>query len=197
MARPRITRASKGNAHRLTPARAAQPKRLLEPRRKRGHGRRRMVPELKRLIWIVTTAMSVMTLLLYPFQRLVVPAWSIQVVDENDHPVGGIDVQQEWGQFGSQERIWADSRFTRADGRVEFPERLVPVAVGPLALRYFLTSGLQPINGKDREVPFSLLFVCRQGKTGEVTWERGKGEPEGRLLLHKGFCQYSSQSQGT
>ena len=188
MARSRTTR-----NRRRSPA--PQPHRRFQPPLKRGPRRQRMAPELKRLIWIVLSAMAVMTLLLYPFERHVVPAWSVQVVDENDHPLAGIDVQQEWGQFGPEERIWADSRLSSADGWVEFPERLVPVSLGPLALKYFLTSGLPPAADKDRQVPFSLLFVCRQGKTGEVTWERGKGQPM-RLPVHKGFCQYSPQ-QGT
>jgi hypothetical protein len=152
-----------------------------------------MAPELKRLIWIVLAAMLVFTVLLYPFERRVVPAWAVQVVDESDHPVAGIDVQQEWGQFGPDEMIWADSRVTGVDGRVEFPERVVQTPLGPLALKYFLTSGLQPVAGKDKQVPSSLLFVCHKGETGEIMWERGQGQPQERLLLRKGFCQYKSQ----
>ena len=193
MARPRTM---KGDSRRRSPSPVPQLSRRVPPQLKRSRRRQRMAPELKRLIWIVLSAMSLMTLLLYPFERSVVPAWSVRVVDENDHPVVGVDVQQEWGQFGPEERLWADSRLSGADGWVEFPERVVPVSLGPLALKYFLTSGLQPANGKDQQLPFSLLFVCRQGKTGEVTWERGKGQPM-RLPLHKGFCQYSPQPQGT
>ena len=194
MARSRtITRTTRRRSSALAP----QVHRRLPPQPKPKLRLHRMSSGLQRLIWIVLSAMLVMTLLLYPFERRVVPAWTVQVVDENSHPVAGIDVQQEWGQFGPEERIWAESRFTGVDGWVEFPERLVPVPLGPLALKYFLTSGLQPVAGKDRQVPFSLLFVCRQGKTGEVTWERGKGQPQPLMLLHKGFCQYSPQSQGT
>jgi hypothetical protein len=102
-------------------------------------------------------------------------------------------VQQEWGQFGPNEMTWEESRLTGIDGRVEFPERVVQTPLGPAALKYFLASGLQPADGKDKQVPSSHLFACRQGKTGEITWQRGKGEPEERMVLHKGFCQYSAQ----
>ncbi|HYL64486.1 MAG TPA: hypothetical protein VE077_17870 [Candidatus Methylomirabilis sp.] len=152
-----------------------------------------MAPELKRLIWIVLSAMLVFGLLLYPFERSVVPAWSVQVVDESNRPVAGIGVQQEWGQFGPDQMVWADSQVTGIDGRVAFPERVVQTPLGPAALKYFLTSGLQPLDGKDKQIPASHLFICQQGKTGEITWERGQGQPQERLLLHRGFCHYSSQ----
>ena len=137
--------------------------------------------------------MFVLGFLLYPFEVRVVPAWSVQVVDENDHPMPGIDVQQEWGQFGLNQMVWTDSRVSGADGRVEFPERVVQAPLGPRALKYFLTTGIQPPDDKNREVPASHLFACQQGKTGEILWERGQGQPQERLLLHKGFCQYTSQ----
>lgn len=196
MARPRTT---KRTARRQPAAPTRQRKPRCQPRRKRSPWRRRMAPELKRLIFIVLSAMLVMTLLLYPFERRVVPAWSVQVVDENNHPVAGIDVQQEWGQFGPHEMTWEESRVTGIDGRVAFPERVRQTPFGPAAMKYFLTSGLQPLDGQERQVPFSHLFVCRQGKTGEITWERDQGQPEERLVLHKGFCQYSSHdgSHGT
>lgn len=208
MARPRTTRAVKKSTRRPGPARAPQarahgprvcapqPKPLLRPQLQRKPSprrRARMAPELKRLIWIVSAAMLTVGVLLYPFELCVVPAWSVQVVDENNHPVAGIAVQQEWGQFGAHEMTWADSHVTGADGRVEFPERDVESPLGPRAVKNFLTSGIQPVDGKERLVPSAHLFVCRQGKTGEITWERGKGEPQERLLVHKGFCQYSTQ----
>jgi len=89
--------------------------------------------------------------------------------------------------------IWTETRVSGADGQVEFPERIVQAPLGPRALKYFLTSGIQPAEGHEKQVPASHLFVCQQGHTGEVIWERGKGQPQGRLLLHKGFCQYSAQ----
>lgn len=192
MVRPRT---KKRNGRRSSVAPAPQATRQVQPRRRQGPRRQRMAPELKRLIWIVLSAMSIMTLLVYPFERSVVPAWSVQVVDEGDHPVAGIGVQQEWGQFGPRRMIWADSQVSGVDGWVEFPERDVATRLGPAALKYFLTSGLQPLDDKDKQVPAAHLFVCQQGKTGEVTWERGQGRP-GRLLLHKGFCQYNPQVQG-
>jgi len=152
-----------------------------------------MTPLLKRFLWIVAASMLVFGVLLYPFESPVVPAWSVQVVDESDRPVPGIDVQQEWGQFGADDMIWADSRVTGVDGRVFFPERVVQAPLGPRALKYFLTSGIQPVSGENKQVPSSHLFVCRQGKTGEITWEQGKGQPQERMLLHKGFCRYSQQ----
>jgi len=152
-----------------------------------------MTPELKGLLWFVSAAMVLVGVMLFPFQLCVVPAWSLQVVDENDHPVAGVAVQQEWGQFGANEMTWADSRLTGADGRVEFPERDVDSPLGPRALTNFLASGIQPVDGKDRAVPAAHLFVCRQGKTGEVSWQRGAGQPQDRLVVHKGFCRYNPQ----
>lgn len=184
---------------RSTPRRATAPqvKRHVHPqlhekvaRRRR---RARMTPELKGLVCFVSAAMLLVGVLLYPFQLCVVPAWSVQVVDENDHPVAGVAVQQEWGQFGANEMTWADSRLTGADGRVDFPERDVDAPLGPRALTNFLASGIQPVGGRERAVPSAHLFVCRQGKTGEVTWQRGVGQPQDRLVVHKGFCRYSPQ----
>jgi hypothetical protein len=114
-------------------------------------------------------------------------------VDENDHPLPGVAVQQEWGQFGPEQMTWADSRVTGADGRVAFPERDVESPLGPRALTNFLASGIQPVDGKEPLVPSSHLFICRLGKSGEIAWQRGMGEPQDRLVVHKGFCQYSPQ----
>lgn len=186
---------NKRSAPRRAPApqvkRRVQPRlqRKVTPRRRRA----RMTPELKGLLCFVAAAMLLVGVLLYPFQLCVVPAWSVQVVDENDHPVAGVAVQQEWGQFGPREMTWEDSRLTGTDGRVYFPERDVDSPLGPRALTNFLASGIQPVDGKERAVPSAHLFVCRQGKTGEVTWQRGVGQPQDRLLVHKGFCQYNSQ----
>ena len=191
MGRPRIM---KRKSYRRIPTPAPQLKRRLQPRRKRSPRRRRMAPELKRLIWIALAAILVFGVLLYPFELRVVPAWSLQVVDESDRPVAEIHVQQEWGQFGPNEMTWTETRVSGADGRVQFPERLVEAPLGPRALKYFLTSGLQPAADKDTQVPSSHLFVCQQGKTGELLWERGKGQPSERLLVHKGFCSYSAQN---
>lgn len=152
-----------------------------------------MTPELKGLLWFASAAMLLVGVFLYPFELCVVPAWSVQVVDENDHPVAGVVVQQEWGQFGPHEMTWADSRVSGADGRVDFPERDVESPLGPRALTNFLASGIQPVDGKESLVPSAHLFVCRQGKSGEIAWAHGMGQPEGRLLLRKGFCQYSAQ----
>lgn len=154
--------------------------------------RQRMTPLLKRFVWVAVSALGVFGLLLYPFESRVVPTWSVQVVDERDRPVSGIDVQQEWGQFGAGSMIWADQRVTGPDGWVVFPERLIPAPLGPRALIYFLKVGLEPAPVPEKHGPASHLFVCEQGKTGEITWERGKGQPQERLLLHKGFCRYSS-----
>jgi hypothetical protein len=153
-----------------------------------------MTPELKGLLWFVSAAMVLVGVMLFPFQLCVVPAWSLQVVDENDHPVAGVAVQQEWGQFGANEMTWADSRLTGTDGRVDFPERDVESPLGPRALTNFLASGIQPVDGKERAVPAAHLFVCRQGKSGEITWQHGMGQPQDRLVLHKGFCQYSPRA---
>jgi hypothetical protein len=152
-----------------------------------------MTPVLKRLLWIVAVPTFILGALLYPFESRVVPTWSIQVVDESGHVVPGIDVQQEWGQFGRDDMIWEDSRMTGADGRVVFPERVVEAPLGPRALKYFLTSSIQPVPGGEKQVPSSHLFVCRQGKTGEITWEQGQGQPQERMLLRKGFCHYNQQ----
>ena len=189
MARPRTTQNRRRSP---AAARAPQAKHQPQPRRRQSPRRPRMAPELKRLLWIVLSAMLVLGLLVYPFERRVVPEWSVQVVDENDHPVAGIGVQQEWGQFGPKHMIWADAQVSGVDGWVEFPERVVQMRLGPAALKYFLTSGLQPPDGKDQQIPAARLFVCQQGKSGEISWERGEGAPQGRLVVHRGFCQYSA-----
>jgi hypothetical protein len=170
-----------------------QVKRRVASARKPSRRRARMAPELKGLMWLASAAMLLVGVMLYPFQLCAVPAWSVQVVDENDHPLPGIAVQQEWGQFGPQQMTWADSRVTGVDGRVAFPERDVESPLGPRALTNFLASGIQPVDGKEPLVPSSHLFICRQGKSGEIAWQRGMGEPQDRLVVHKGFCQYSPQ----
>jgi hypothetical protein len=178
------------------PAAVAQVRVRVRPLRqakKASPRKRRMLPFLKRLLWIAAVSALILGGLLYPFDSPVVPAWSVQVVDESDHPVAGVDVQQEWGQYGADQMIWADSRITGPDGRVVFPVRTVRASLGPRALSYFLEVGMLPPPNNEKRIPASHLFVCRQGKTGEIVWEQGKGQPPERMLLRNGFCRYGQQ----
>lgn len=190
-------RTPKREIRRRAPAPAPQLKRRRpQPQRKPVVRRHGMAPELKVLTCMAAAVVLVLGLLVYPFEQSIVPAWSVQVVDENNHPLVGVDVQQEWGQFGPHEMAWADSRVSGVDGWIDFPERVVEAPLGPRVLKSFFTSGIPPLQGREPLVPAAHIFVCRQGKTGEITWDRAMGRPQERLFLHKGSCQYSDSARG-
>jgi hypothetical protein len=59
---------------------------------------------------------------LVPFRTVVIPEWSIELVDEAGAPVSYTTVRQEWSSSG-RSQVLSDIRTSDANGKVTFPER--------------------------------------------------------------------------
>jgi hypothetical protein len=110
-----------------------------------------------------------------PIERLAIPAWRVQVLDETGRPVPRVNVHEEWKEFDGY-FVMEDERITDDTGWVSFPERRPRTRV---LYRIFET-----------EVPIAHAWVCWNDKTGDVDWERTTPQKEGRLVIRPGGCPY-------
>ena len=65
------------------------------------------------------------TLLLYPFETVVVPEWKIQVLDESGNSVNDVPVSESWSDYSVESHDHTEGLSTAADGYVTFPRRTV------------------------------------------------------------------------
>jgi len=72
---------------------------------------------------IASLALFVAGLLLYPFEELVVPAWTVQLVDPSGAPVPHVRIRQVWQNYSTEIDSHQDESVTDQDGYVTFPER--------------------------------------------------------------------------
>ena len=68
---------------------------------------------------------ALLALLLVPIDSVVVPAWSVQIVDTDSRAVEGINVRQVWQHYTLESVSHEEVRVTPSDGRVSFPERRI------------------------------------------------------------------------
>ncbi len=86
------------------------------------------------------------TVLLYPFQTVVVPAWNLQVVDDAGKPVTRITVTEHWQHYLLETQGHDELKLTNEAGRVDFTARTIRASV----LRRFLaTLGKLTSSGSD------------------------------------------------
>jgi len=115
--------------------------------------------------------------LLFPTESLVVPAWSVKVVDMEGSPVEGINVRQVWQDYSVEDKSHEELVVTGKDGRVSFPERNVSAStlkriLGPVG--NVLSTGVHASFG-----PSSWLIVWGKDELegGEI-YLPGKPLPE-------------------
>jgi len=66
-----------------------------------------------------------LAVLVYPFQTTVVPAWNLQVVDEQGRKVSGINVTQHWQHHSLESAGQEELQKTGEQGEVTFPARKI------------------------------------------------------------------------
>lgn len=133
----------------------------------------------------VSLAVGVILLaaLLIPTESVVVPIWSVVVIDTNGKPIEGINVRQVWQDYSVESRSHEEVIVTGKDGKASFPERKVSAStlariLGPV--RNVLSTGVHASFG-----PSSWLVVW--GKDDLEGGERylvGKPLPE-RVTVKK------------
>ena len=74
---------------------------------------------------LIAVAAVAVVLSCIPAESVVVPAWSVQVVDKDSRPVEGINVRQVWQDYSVESTSHEEMLVTPPDGRVSFPERKI------------------------------------------------------------------------
>jgi hypothetical protein len=78
-------------------------------------------PSIK--IALAVLFLLILTLLLYPFQIVVVPEWNLQVVDDAGATVSGIKVTEHWQHYLLEDAGHEEQSITDIAGKVSFPSR--------------------------------------------------------------------------
>lgn len=71
----------------------------------------------------------VLSLLVYPFQTVVVPAWTLQVVDDAGQPVEGMKVTEHWRHYLLEDEGHEELQLSSGAGRVSFLPQTIRASV--------------------------------------------------------------------
>ena len=91
---------------------------------------RRITQRLRKLprpIRVVLIAVLILAVLgpLYPIKTIVVPAWPLQVIDDSNQPIVGINVTEHWQHYLLENEGHEALLQTDEVGMVSFPERSI------------------------------------------------------------------------
>jgi hypothetical protein len=76
-------------------------------------------------IALVSALAVLLILLLFPFKTIVVPPWSLRVIDHLEQPVAGVKVTEHWQNYLLEPKGHEELKNTLENGEVEFPERAI------------------------------------------------------------------------
>ncbi len=80
--------------------------------------------------------LAVFVLLLYPFEIVVVPVWSFQVIDDAGSPVDAIKVTEHWRHYLLENEGHEELQLSNEAGKVNFPARMIRANLLTRALAY-------------------------------------------------------------
>jgi hypothetical protein len=94
-----------------------------------------------------------------PFPSVTVPEWKVQFVDHKGRPFAGLEVEQTWKNYSTENSEHRESRRTDSQGYISFPERtnrasMMTRILGPIA--NFLSSLWEASYGPST----SLFPIC-------------------------------------
>ncbi|MEA2205183.1 MAG: hypothetical protein QOE77_1959 [Blastocatellia bacterium] len=110
---------------------------------------------------IVAAAVVLAVVLLYPFERKLVPETHVLVVTNDMHPVRNALVRQIWQDYSLERYGHEEDLPTDANGRVTFPTRTIRA---PLLVR--LLGPVMSIAGQGVHASFGLqtdMFIFQKG----------------------------------
>lgn len=118
---------------------------------------------------------------LFPFQTIVVPVWSLQVVDDQGAQVSGINVTQHW-QHNLLEPVGHEElQKTNDEGQVIFPQRTIRASLFSrfrAAAMKFLREGSQAKFNKYASV---VVWGSKENQTSVAVYE-GQGVPPSQVV---------------
>ncbi|MEP6569891.1 MAG: hypothetical protein ABJC10_08965 [Acidobacteriota bacterium] len=80
-------------------------------------------------IVVITALALVLLTLLYPFQSVTVPQWTLKVIDNGGTPVGDINVTEHWQDYVLEAEGHEEAKTTNQNGLVSFDPRKVRASV--------------------------------------------------------------------
>jgi len=126
---------------------------------------------------VIAIVAGLLFLSLIPMQRVVVPAWSVQIVGTDSRPVAGVNVSEVWQDYTLESQSHEETTVTPSDGRVFFPERRIsapPVMRVVGAIRNILSTGVHSSFG-----PSSWLVVWGgDDLAGSASYIPGQSPPD-------------------
>jgi hypothetical protein len=117
-------------------------------------------PRLRKALLVLSLLLLI--LLVFPFQTITVPTWSLRVVDESGSPVPGISVTEHWQHYLLESSGHQEVRQTEPNGRVSFPGRTIRASL----LRRFLAtiSRLGKSGADGKREPYASVVVWGSAK---------------------------------
>jgi hypothetical protein len=121
-----------------------------------------------------------------PAPSVVVPAWSVQIVDKEAKPVQGISVREVWQDYSVETKSHEEMFVTPKDGRVFFPERRIWTprimrVLGPI--RNVLSFGVHASFGRTAY----LIIWGKGGLEGSTDYTPGKPLPDRVTVSYKPY----------
>jgi hypothetical protein len=135
-------------------------------------------PVTKRILKIglgtLLIAVTVVAVLLYPYEISGVPEWRLQILDSGGSAMAGVPVNEGWLDPVDEGNASLDQRETDATGTVSFPRRV---------LHNRIELGFRGVKAHAR------IQVCAKDEFGALYWDGSAPLPK-TLKLQTGSCPY-------
>lgn len=133
-----------------------------------------------RLLLICVGLLSMTLASIYPFETTVVPAWTLNVVDEDGNIVAGALVREHWKHYSIESGSHEQDLKTDEGGSVSFPARTIRASLlsrmlGPIWNLF--TEGVHAGYG-----PYAHILALRDGAEGWANYMPGEPLPEQIVL---------------
>ena len=138
-------------------------------------------PRLRRAL--AALIILLLLILIFPFKTIIVPTWTLKIVDESGTAVRGINVTEHWQHYLVESSGHEDVRQTGADGSVSFPERSIRASL----LRRFLATivRLTRRGTEAKREPFASVVVWGSNlHATTVAVYNEERPPQSEILVH-------------
>ena len=122
-------------------------------------------------------------LLLFPFKTIIVPTWTLRVVDESGTAVRGIKITEHWQHYLLESSGHEEVRQVGDDGRASFPERAIR---GSLVRRFLATLfRLTKSGAQAKREPYASVVVWGSHfhETAVAVYKEGQPTPA-EVVVH-------------
>jgi hypothetical protein len=138
-------------------------------------------PRLRRAL--AAFLLLLLILLVFPYKTIIVPPWTLRVVDESGAAVRGINVTEHWQHYLLESSGHEDVRQTGADGHVSFPERTIRASL----LGRFLATivRLTKSGTESKREPYASMVVwgSKVHETAVAVYNEGQS-PQSEIVVH-------------